>query len=351
MQILRRWRWHIIFWLAYFVGWSWFSLSSYHEAVWLAVAVTGCWFAGQAPLVYVIVYRWVPHLFRPRRIWRLVSYMLAGLVASAAFIAISCNALLTTFFKGYQVSVWTYFSFTLLGNTYWSFLALAITIIRDRLRNERWQQRMEKEKVDGELRFLRAQMNPHFLFNALNSIYVLIRKDPDLAEHTLAEFSEMLRYQLYECAVDRIPIEKEMAYLENYVRLERLRKGDSLQVVYINELGGHSFCVAPLLIMPLVENAFKYVSSADGAGNRVSIRIAFEQPLFCVYIANTVGPVPVIPPAASALQNGSAVPGNAGGIGLENLKKRLALLYPDRNSLEVRPGAEAFEVTLKLDIE
>jgi LytS/YehU family sensor histidine kinase len=190
-------------------------------------------------------------------------------------------------------------------------------------------------------------MNPHFLFNAINSIYVLIRKDPDLAEHTLARFSEMLRYQLYDCATDFIPIEKEIAYLENYMRLEQLRKGSMLTLDYCTEETVRHFSVAPLLLMPLVENAFKFVSSFTDRDNKVCIRLFFNDGRFLFEIGNTVDEFgPLSRPGNPPEQTGAA----ASGIGLENIRRRLELLYPMRHTLAIDAGREYYNVSLKLQL-
>ena len=305
-------------------------MRQYHSPLWLAIAVTGVWALGQGALIYLVMYRLVPWYLKPKRAGLFVLYLVAALVVSSVFITAGSYALLA-----FPIDWSAYFGYTLLGNAYWAFLALGFAIIRDRLRNERRNQRLEKERVESELRFLKSQMNPHFLFNALNSIYVLIRKDPDLAEHSLAGFSEMLRYQLYECAADLIPIEKETAYLDNYIRLEELRKGDNLRLTY-EKLGTHTFFIAPLLIMPLVENAFKYVSSFPDREIRVWISLSYREPLFTLAVWNTVGEEMEL---------------HQGGIGQDNLRKRLALLYPDHHRLEIREQDGIYSATLTIQIQ
>jgi sensor histidine kinase YesM len=328
--MMKKVRWHILFWLLYFAGWTWFSVRQYHSPLGLALAVTGVWFVGQASMIYMVIYRLVPRYLKPKRGGLFVLYLVLAVSVASVFITGGSYALIK-----FPIDWRAYFGYTLLGNAYWAFLALAFTIIRDRLRTERRNQRLEKERVESELRFLKSQMNPHFLFNALNSIYVLIRKDPDLAEHSLAGFSEMLRYQLYECAADLIPIEKETAYLDNYIRLEELRKGNSFKLTYHKE-GTHTFFIAPLLIMPLVENAFKYVSSFPDKENWVWINLTYREPVFTLEVRNTVGEEAGL---------------HQGGIGQDNLRKRLGLLYPGLHRLEIREPAGIYSVTLTIQIQ
>jgi len=363
-RFLHRFRWHILFWALYFIVWPSFSVLTYHSPVWIAFSITLAWFLGQAPMVYLTIYRWVPRLLKPRRIWLFFLAMAVNIFCSSAFTAISSYWLLEVTVKSFTLPLLTWFGYILSGNIFWAFVLASLTIIRDRLRNDRRNQRLEKEHTENELRFLKSQLNPHFLFNAINSIYVLIRKDPDLAEHTLARFSDMLRYQLYDCATDFIPIEKEITYLENYIRLEQLRKGPMLTIDYNADETVRHLAIAPLLLMPLVENAFKFVSSFTDRENLVRIRLFSGSPQFHLEISNTVdepppantqtvtaGPATTSPASAqSVTANPGAVPAISGGIGLDNVRRRLELLYPQRHTLGIEANKEYYKVSLKLQV-
>ena len=345
---LFRFRWHILFWIFYFIGWTRLSISTYHTPAVIALAVTLTYFIGQATMIYTILYRWMPRYLRPRRLGLFFSAVAGSILSSSVFTAPVTWWLVTTFIPAFPYSFWANLGYVLVGNVYWAFLAVAVKVFRDRLRSDRRNQRLEKEHTENELRFLKSQMNPHFLFNAINSIYVLIRKDPGLAEHTLARFSDMLRYQLYDCATDYIPIEKEITYLENYMQLEQLRKGPALTIDYCtgsampHTPGGPAgatpahFSIAPLLLMPLVENAFKFVSSFTDRRNEVRIKLRFDQPEFHFTISNTVDETP----------GGRTV----GGIGLENVRRRLELLYPMQHALNIDAGTTHYTVSLKLQV-
>lgn len=334
-----RYRWHILFWVVYYIGWTCFSLYTYHDPVWLALAVTSAWFLGQATMIYLAIYRLVPRLLRPGRTWLFILALLACIFCSSVFTSTIMNALLKAFIPPYTLPLSSLFWYVMLGNVYWCIIAVGFTIIRDRLRNDRRNQRLEKEHIENELRFLKSQLNPHFLFNAINSIYVLIRKDPTLAEHTLARFSDMLRYQLYDCATDFIPIEKEITYLENYIRLEQLRKGPMLNLDYEAQKTVRDFSIAPLLLIPLVENAFKFVSSYTHRENQVRFRLRFDHSQFQLEITNTVDEPGIAKDS-----------GSAGGVGLDNVRRRLELLYPGRHSLDIDAGQGSYTVSLKLQV-
>jgi len=111
-------------------------------------------------------------------------------------------------------------------------LGMSIKLTKNWLETQRRQQALEKEKLETELKFLKYQFNPHFLFNSINSIFFLIHKNPDMASASLAKFSELLRHQLYESNDNQIPIDKEIAYLENFIELEKLRQNQGLEVSF-----------------------------------------------------------------------------------------------------------------------
>ncbi len=215
----------------------------------------------------------------------------------------------------------------------------AIQIIMDRFGMEQHLQEVENEKVSTELAFLRAQINPHFLFNVLNTIYFQIQKENSEARSSVEKLSEMLRYQLYECTTDMIDISKELTYIENYVTVQHLRMeaGTDLQLKLPAEIG--SFKIAPLLILPLVENAFKHISNyKNPSQNKLYIAISLEPDFqFVVEVVNTYNS-----------SSGTELLQNSSGLGLKNLERRLALLYPGKHSITRKRNENTYEATLKI---
>jgi two-component system, LytTR family, sensor kinase len=215
----------------------------------------------------------------------------------------------------------------------------AIKIIIDRFGMEQHLHVVEDEKVFTELAFLRAQINPHFLFNVLNTIYFQIQKENSDARNSVEKLSEMLRYQLYECNTDRIDISKELVYIENYIAVQQLRMetGTDLQMKIPKDIG--SFKIAPFLILPLVENAFKHISNyKDPSQNKLYITINMEQDSqFVVNVLNTYNSME----PTEKVQNSS-------GLGLQNIERRLALLYPGKHSLTTKRNKNTYETTLKI---
>lgn len=215
----------------------------------------------------------------------------------------------------------------------------AVQIIIDRFGIEQQLHVVENEKVITELAFLRAQINPHFLFNVLNTIYFQIHKTNIEARNSVEKLSEMLRYQLYECTTDMIDISKELAYIENYVAVQKLRieAGTDLRMKLQEDIG--SFKIAPLLILPLVENAFKHISNfKDPSRNKIYITIYVEKE--CQFVVNVVN--------TYNSTGGSEQLQKSSGLGMHNLERRLTLLYPGKHSLTNKRYENTYETTLKI---
>ncbi|HMG14284.1 MAG TPA: sensor histidine kinase [Saprospiraceae bacterium] len=214
----------------------------------------------------------------------------------------------------------------------------ALKLLTDQWLSQSRYAQLEKEKAQTELSFLKAQINPHFLFNSINSIFAHIDKSNVIAREIVLKFSDMLRYQLYDCNSDKISFEKEIAYLINYVELQRLRKDEKLELKFetIGEMFG--FEIAPLVLIPFLENAFKYASNHDDKQNLLKIILTKETDYFSFYCSNT----------KDNIVSGSLV--DEGGIGIANVKRRLELIYPGKHELMINNNKDSFEVKLKIQI-
>ncbi len=195
--------------------------------------------------------------------------------------------------------------------------------------------KIELEKLNTELEYLKAQINPHFLFNSLNTVFFQIDKQNTTARETLAKFSDMLRYQLYECNGKEIDVEKEIRYLKNYVALQRLRKDEHYEIRFSCSEALKNFTLPPLLLLPFVENAFKHVSHFSDKKNIIDIDVRKIEDLFHLKVFNT--------------KDSKSISTN-GGIGLKNVQRRLELLYNDRYTLNITDQPECFNVQLNLKV-
>ncbi len=325
---------HIIFWILYFIFWTWFSVHSYGTPVLNAILSTTIYFIGQAGIGYFSIYFLLPRYFFTRQYGLLTLFVLTGTVAGALFIVGGMDLLFPFLSDHFGFS--TFFLYSLISVFFSTLLFISIKVIKERVNAQKLNSVLEKEKTEHELKFLKAQTNPHFLFNAINSIYVLIKKDPDLAESTLARFSDMLRYQLYECNLAEVPVDKEMEYLSNYIEMEKIRKGKALVVRYTTELSGNHFMISPLLIIPFVENAFKHVSNFSERENLIDIHLCYQKGIFILTVKNSMDP------------NRVRHAQDPGGIGQENTKRRLELIYPGRHELSIRQDSETYFASLTI---
>lgn len=195
--------------------------------------------------------------------------------------------------------------------------------------------KIELEKLNTELEYLKAQINPHFLFNSLNTVFFQIDKQNTSARETLSKFSDMLRYQLYECNGKEIAVEKEIRYLKNYVALQRLRKDEHYDIRFSCTEGLKNFTLPPLLLLPFIENAFKHVSHFSDKKNIIDIDISKTGDFFQLKIFNT---------------KDSRQVSTHSGIGLKNVQRRLELLYTERYKLNIIDHPESFNVQLNLKV-
>jgi len=219
----------------------------------------------------------------------------------------------------------------------WSTCLVTIKLITDRIRFQQYIADMEKEKSKTELDFLKAQFNPHFLFNSINAIYGHIDKRNASARHMLLTFSEMLRYQLYECNTESISIEKELHFIKNYIALQQSRKEESLVVHFHIGDNIKGFTIAPLLFVAFIENSFKYVSDDDEMENRIEISFTGTAGTLVFRTFNT-----------RELRQHAGITHK--GIGIANVRRRLELLYPGRHQLVIDEREKTHEVVLKLEL-
>lgn len=192
-------------------------------------------------------------------------------------------------------------------------------------------EKIRNDQLQTELKFLKAQYHPHFLFNALNTIYFQMDEDVSAAKRSVEKFSELLRYQLYD-QQQTVPVSQEIRYLQNFIQLQQTRTSEKLRLdTWFDErLDGQR--VYPLLFLPLVENAFKYV----GGDYRLQIRAGISDDARTIEF-HVVNGVPAVVPAQHVAGN---------GIGLENLKRRLQLLYPGKHSLTTEKKNGSFTAAL-----
>ncbi|WP_258455180.1 sensor histidine kinase [Aequorivita sp. CIP111184] len=188
--------------------------------------------------------------------------------------------------------------------------------------------------AESELKFLKMQINPHFLFNSLNNIYALSISNSEKTPESIHSLSEMLRYVIYDCERPKVPIEKEIHYIENFIELFKLRSSKSFNITFINQLENTSVEVAPMLFIIFIENAFKHSGIEKGGEAFVDIKLQSSNNTITFSVENSLPTVKIIKDKSS-------------GIGLQNAKKRLEISYPNQHDLNIENGS-TFKVDLKL---
>lgn len=198
-------------------------------------------------------------------------------------------------------------------------------------------QLLQKENAQTELNLLKAQINPHFLFNSINTIFASIDRNNNEARELILKFSEILRYQIYECNVNTISLEKEIKYIGNYVELQKLRKNTNVNIDFVCDIK-EDFQIAPILFIPFIENAFKFVSNDTTSNNNfINITIITKNNKLHFTCINTIENIR------------SREIGEANGIGIINTERRLELLYNKKYKLNY--GKENNEFIVNLEIE
>lgn len=214
-----------------------------------------------------------------------------------------------------------------------------VKIITDWVRTTRERQELETRTMQTELRFLKSQINPHFLFNTLNSLYALTLKKSDKAPEIVIKLSEMMRYMLYECNEKRVSLSNEVHYIRNYLDLERLRHGDKVAISF--EVDGHisDQQIAPLMFIPFIENSFKHGLTNQIAQGFVNIKLLVDGQKIDFYIENS---------KSDALPHQTHR--RSGGIGLVNVRRRLDILYPNKYELTISDNPKSYGVNLQIDL-
>ena len=329
---------HLLFWLA--VGSVWFYLRYQDYSVRQnAVNVTIIKTVDLALMVYVANYILVPRLlYKKSYVLFAFSFLALVLLSSLSkmyFIGRVLNVDMFTFSEGIKDRIYNF----VIPHFFLVTAGVAFKVILDYSRIQKRLAEVAKEKAEAELNFLKSQINPHFLFNSLNSVYFLIDKNNTEAREALHKFSDMLRYQLYEIRDEKIPIEKEIGYLQDYIDLQRLRRDDNCRIEVSIDKGMKSFSIEPLILIPFVENSFKHLSHFNNGKNEIHIGLSKQNGEMNFHVRNTT----------EGRQKEELK--KDGGIGLANVKRRLELLYPQKHQLQIRENDGWFDVALKIKMD
>jgi len=224
--------------------------------------------------------------------------------------------------------IWTELRLVIVTGIY----AVLIRFMIDWFEAQKLKDELINQRQSSELALLRSQVNPHFLFNTLNNIYSLVYKKSDEAPAAVMKLSRIMRYMLYDATSEKVLLEKEVEYLRSFIELQELRINQQGYVELMIEGDIENRTIAPMLLIPFVENAFKHGGKSQTPGITIKLSIDTDKVLFQVINIKK--------------RNLLARNDEVGGIGLQNIKRRLDLLYPGKHELQIEDGQEVFKINL-----
>ncbi len=290
---------------------------------------------GKILLFYINLRFLVPKYLLKDRVSK-YSYVLTGLVILSLVFSMSISYLIIWLTDEKLDEVTHLIPYTLLFHVILVPLSIAYAYIKEKMEIEKLSQHLMEEKLHAELKFLKSQINPHFLFNTLNNIYSLTRRFQDkTAANSISQLSRMMRYMLIESNSEYVQISREISYLKDFIALERLRlSGEAdIKITFNEQVEKDDFQIAPMLLIPLIENTFKHGISYTQPSN-IRIDITSTKNHLRLEAENT---------------NHAKAEKRSDGIGLDNLQRRLALIYPLRHELRISKDQKKYSAMLVLN--
>jgi len=343
MSKQRVWLIHISFWLVY-LSFFLYQVSNFRRGrddfEWgPAIGIGTVQLIFTMSVAYLNYYIFLPRFLNHRKVWR---YLLEFIIPFA--IAITLRILLTRYLiDGYTYQrKFFYSTFHIVETALITlFISLFIAMVRfaaDWFELAERKKEMETQKLTAELNFLKAQINPHFLFNTLNNLYYLAYSKSENTTEVIAKLSQMMRYMIYDANHLQVPLKKEIEYMQNYISLERLRLNNQTPISFDVEGPVDQLLIAPFILITFLENAFKHGVSNNDTSSWVKVRMHAEAHS-CVYVVEN-----------SKITSVKKESEEKSGIGLQNVRRRLELTYPGRHELLVSEDEKSYRVTLKLQL-
>lgn len=330
---------HITFWVLYFIFWVFFfhirqGLSESVVNAFITVAVHGM-------VSYFNIYVLFPKFLKKKEYLTYVTSIILS-VSLACFLLVIIYLSVNTISFESKASVWSwkFFGSNAISISYTVAITMSLKMVKQWYEREKLTSYLEQINLETELKYLKSQINPHFLFNSLNSIYALTLKKSDLAPEHVLKLSGILRYVLYEAQEKFVDLDKEINYVQSYLDLEQMRYGERLKVSFNTTGETTDKIIAPMLFLTFLENSFKHGISSSAEDGFVDVNINVTDHHLQFMISNSK------PEGTRSAEK--ALPG---GIGLENVKKRLELLYPERYELYVEGKNDSYEVRLEINLE
>ncbi|QJD95535.1 histidine kinase [Mucilaginibacter robiniae] len=327
--------WHVLFWgclVSLFI----FIVSSNSKVTTVDILVTIGFFSCLNIGLFYFNYLVLIPAYLDKNNYRKYALAVVLTIILAGVVKYGVRVLIYRYWPGLPDSeplrFWPYFVSSLFASVIFITLSITLQFTTDWFQNERVQRDLENQRLTAELALLKSQINPHFLFNSLNSIYSLAYQRADNTPEAILKLSEIMRYMLYECNDNKVDLTKELQYLQNYIDLQKIRLGKTACVDFVITGEVNNQRIVPLLLIAFIENAFKH-GIANNAATPIQLKIAIENNRLDFFMQNK-----------KHVHNRDA----AGGIGLNNVKRRLNLLYPNQYQLKVNDTVDTYTCELSL---
>jgi sensor histidine kinase YesM len=281
--------------------------------------------------------------FLPQYLFKKRVALFALLFITAVIAFVSTRILLERYFiDGFTYKEEYLYRTRFVIQSYFSYLSITlfVSLLRfavDWLDLQTTRKEIEKEKLTAELNFLKAQVNPHFLFNTLNNLYYLAYSKSENTTEVIEKLSLMMRYMIYDSNYPKVQLSKEIDYMKNYISLEKMRLSEKVDIQFTVEGDSDSIRITPLILLTFLENAFKHGVTNTSKESWIKACLKFTPKELHFKVANSK------PPASKAEEKS--------GIGLQNVKRRLELSYPGKHRLEMSESAQEYSVQLDLTLE
>ncbi len=332
---------HVLAWGLYTAFWflnnAFMQLSPWHRFFYLMDILIF-----DLSIFYYLYLIAIPQLLRNRKTWMFV-IMVIAILGLYPFFKHMADSIIGSYFPDESTVMsriasagfWQAYLIRVLSCLFVVIMAALGRFTFDWFRNMRIRAELENQNLTSELAFLKSQINPHFLFNTLNNIHTLAYKKSDMAPDSIMKLSDLMRYMIYESNADLVPLEKELVHLRSFIDLQSLRFRER-DIVNFQTAGDHSnHMIAPLLLLPFAENAFKHGADLNSR-EAISITLNSLNDSVEFQITNRTN-------TSKKVQKDGV-----GGIGLENIKRRLELIYPDRYTLAINESSTQYRVKLTI---
>lgn len=334
-----RFWWHLLFWvLIFLMYWITYGgyLDRYHEEFVVGLTLLPARIIG----TYIFIYLILPFATEKKNF---ITFGILAIIHAVlyGFLIWSSYYVTNLYTEYYDFSHCSLFYIPkifnkLISNYGIPVLAAAIIIFKKWYVDEQMNKKLTEEKLAAELGFLKSQVHPHFLFNTLNNLYALTLIKSDKTPDIVLKLSGLLDYMIYKSNDDFVPLKKEMEILESYIELEKMRYNERLELKYEIEGEVDSHQIAPLILLPFIENSFKHGASNDRTRPNIKIHFKIEPEYLQLNVLNSV---------PGEIKKDESV---SEGIGLKNVSRRLELIYPNQHKLLIKRGENQFEVDLKI---